>query len=158
MNKIKNIVCYSVGILLSILTFAWYALDSMTAKMGSISSGISVYDTLAEDTTGSARTSMVFAIIALVFAVLLAIACVLGILNELGKIKGNWAFWVVLGVAILFLVASLVAMACMASYCGEANDLIGTNAYSCGAGLILPFVFSIIALAATCLTKLNLKK
>lgn len=165
MNKVKGIVCYSAGILLSVLTYVWFALAGAVSKVtagGKVLKSVSqsVYDLFSGDGSGLGKTSIIFAIIALVFATLLAIACVLGLLKNFGILKGQWISWTAIAVAALFVVAALVSMICMMVYCadksGEIN--IGVKATlkaSCGVGLILPFVSSVLALISTLVAKLK---
>lgn len=154
MQKIKGIVCYSVAALLAVLNLAWYALDYAVAKYAGAKAGYgSVYDLFKlNGLTGDAKTSEVFAIITLVLACLLAVGCVIGLLNELGVLKLSVIKYVNYALAALTVVSSVVALALMAS---AIKDVPYS---SVGEGLILPLVFSVVSLAAVVVATLNFKK
>lgn len=155
MSKLKDVICYGIAAVLGLLTYAWYALAVTTTKMGTITISQSVWKTMGENGTGLGKTSIIFAVISLVLATLLAIACVIGILNHYGKVKANWISWVAIGLAAAFVVASVLAMALMIAYI---SDLGMSSISSVGAGLIIPVVCSVLALVAAGLTKLKLGK
>ena len=153
MQKIKGIVCYSVAAVLSILNLAWYALDYAVMKfMGTTVGAGSVYDLLKHvgDLTDKAQASMIFAIITLVLSCLLAVGCVLGLLNELGVLKIKFVAIVNYVLAGLAVVSSILAMALMISALGSGASV--------GAGLIVPFVFAVVSLVGVILANVNLGK
>ena len=153
MQKIKGIVCYSVAALLSVLNLAWFALDYATMKfMGSTVGAGSVYDLLKHvgDLTAEAQASMIFAIVTLAVSCLLAVGCVLGLLNELGVLKIKCVAIVNYVLAGLTVVSSILAMALMISALGSGATV--------GAGLVVPFVFAVVALVGVVLANVNLGK
>lgn len=165
MNKIKGIVCYSGGILFSVLTFVWFALAGVTTKVTPVQGDVqfgseTVYKLFTGNGVGLGKTSVIFAIIALVLASLLLIACVIGLLNHFGILKAEWISWVTIAIASLFVIAAIVSMACMIKYCGDnsGNMIYYTVKASCGVGLILPVVSSLLALISVALNKLNLER
>lgn len=157
MKNIKGVICYGVAGLLSILNLAWFALDYMTVKVtGFGSSGQSVYWGLNHlaDATGDTKTSFVFAVVTLVLSCLLAVTCVLGLLNSLGILKIKCMAIVNYVLAGLTLVASLLAMVFMVVAIGDVPSGAGYTT-TVGTGLILPFVFAVVSLVAVIVANLH---
>ncbi len=161
MKNLKGIIGYGVGALMAVLTLAWNAMAFMTVKVSGVpSTSISIYDVLGDSTmTGNAKTSMIMSIIALVLACVLAVGCVLGLLNELGVVKIKFMNYVNYALAGLFVVFALLAVIFMAMYCGDLNKLTsGVNPYHVGAGLIMVLISSVVSLAGILAATLHFGK
>ncbi len=161
MKNLKGIIGYGVGALMAVLTLAWNAMAFMTVKVSGVpSTSISIYDVLGDSTmTGNAKTSMIMSIIALVLACVLAVGCVLGLLNELGVVKIKFMNYVNYALAGLFVVFALLAVIFMAMYCGDLNKpTSGVNPYHVGAGLIMVLVSSVVSLAGILAATLHFGK
>jgi len=162
-KKIQKCLCYVAGFVLSLATFGWFALAGIKTvtkqAVGSVSKSqtttMSVYELLrTENLKDMSKTSIVFAIIAMVLAILLAIACIIAILNALDVIKLDWFKFIVGALGFLFMAAAIVAMACMAKFGTDNSGSLGLGQIegsikvTCGAGLVLTFVSSLLALGA----------
>ncbi len=161
MKNLKGIIGYGVGALMAVLTLAWNAMAFMTVKVSGVpSTSISIYDVLGDSTmTGNAKTSMIMSIIALVLACVLAVGCVLGLLNELGVVKIKFMNYVNYALAGLFVVFALLAVIFMAMYCGDLNKpTSGVNPYHVGAGLIMVLISSVVSLAGILAATLHFGK
>lgn len=152
MKNIKGVICYGVAGLLSILNLAWFALDYLTVKVMGVTSGASVYEGLKHigDAAGNEKTSLIFAIVTLVLSCLLAVTCVLGLLNSLGILKIKCMAIVNYVLAGLTVVTSLLAMVMMIVAIGDSNGTV-----TVGTGLILPFVFAVVALVGVVVANLR---
>ncbi len=161
MKNLKGIIGYGVGAIMAVLTLAWNAMAFMTVKVSGVpSTSISIYDVLGDSTmTGNAKTSMIMSIIALVLACVLAVGCVLGLLNELGVVKIKFMNYVNYALAGLFVVFALLAVIFMAMYCGDLNKpTSGVNPYHVGAGLIMVLISSVVSLAGILAATLHFGK
>ena len=173
MKNLKAILGYGVTMVASALVFVWYCLAGLTMKAPSVLTGgksmtesTKVWDVLKEEGVDSNKftTSNSFAIIALVLACILIVTSILGLLNSMGVIKLGFMPIVNYVVAGLFLVASIVAFACMMSYASEMAELMTGGldiegfSFTAGIGYILTMVSSVVAVAGVVVGSLGSKK
>lgn len=156
MKNLKGVIGYTVGALFSILTLAWNALAMYgTKNIGSVSlydayKNADQFDLLKKLGYGNLYAGRILSIITLVIACLLAVTCVLGLLNELGVVKIKFMSYVNYALAALFVVFALVALILVAVDCKDPTYV--------GAGMIMVLITSLVSLAGILYATLSGKK
>ncbi len=164
MKNLKGVIGYALGILFSVLVLAWNAMAFYTVTVSAygqkVSTSQSIYDALSmSGFTGDMQTAKIFAIITLVFACILAVTCVIGLLHELGVIKFKYITYINYAVAGLVAVFALLAIIFCGIACSDANKLTGSGvSTSVGAGLVMNFISAVVALAGILFATINGKK
>lgn len=166
MKNLKGIIGYGVGALMAVLTLAWNAMAFFSTKLGSAS----MYETYGNEegkalelldkyVSGACfNASRILSIVTLVVACLVAVGCVLGLLNELGVVKIKFMNYVNYALAGLFVLFALLSLILLAVSCGKYNDLAGTSVCSLGAGLIMVLISSVVSLAGILAATLHFGK
>ncbi len=150
MKNLKGVICYSAATLFAVLTLAWNATAFITVRAGGISASTSIFDVYSKTATGDTQTAKIMSIIALVLACVLALGCVLALLNELGIVKVKFMNYVNCALAGLFVLFALLAIIFCGMACADANKIasqFGTTS-SVGVGLIMVLISALVALAA----------
>lgn len=171
MKNLKGIIGYGVGAIMAVLTLAWNAMAFFTTKLAGATESASMYDAYGKDegkmleafdklVSGACfNASRILSIVTLVVACLVAVGCVLGLLNELGVVKIKFMNYINYALAGLFVVFALLSLILMAVSCGKYNDLAaGTTSLSVGAGLIMVLISSVVSLAGILTATLNFGK